>query len=97
MLSNIPPEIWNMLESYMLDGNLIKFLVIYQSKCQLQLDIKKLEYRWYKRNPKILWQPVSLNYPNVRLGIPYIEFYHSDKSCHKKIEYLPETIVETVI
>ena len=96
MLTKIPPEIWNMLESYMLDGNLIKFLVMYQSKCQLNLDIKKLEYCWYKRNPKILWQPASLYYPNVRLGIPYIEFYHSDKSSHKKIEYLPDTIVESI-
>ena len=96
MLSNIPPEIWNMLESYMLDTNLIKFLVMYQSKCQLKLDIKKLEYCYCKRNPKIMWLPASFYYPNVRLGIPYIEFNHDDKSSHKKIEYLTETVVESI-
>lgn len=96
MLSDIPPEIWNMLESYMLDANLIKFLVMYQAKCKLKLDIKKLEYCYCKWYPRIMWMPPSLYYPNVRLGIPYIEFYHSDKSSHKKIEYLPKTIVETV-
>ena len=96
MLADIPPEIWTLIESYLTDSNFLKFLIWNQKNCNLQLDIPKLKYRWHFHHPQIHWLPPSSYYPNVRLGIPYLEYELSNNSKTKKIEYLSNTIVESI-
>ena len=97
VLSSVPAEIWNLLDEFLLDSNLIYFLVLHEKKMNLQLDKWKLEYLWKRKNPKILWMPPSLNYPNIRLGIPYLEIkVISENKYQKRIEYLPNTIIEEI-
>ena len=98
VLSMVPPEIWNMLDGYLLNSNLIIFLIQNENKINLQLDKWKLEYLWKRKNPKIIWIDPSMYYPNVRLGYNYIE-YKTLKDKQKnhfqtKIEYLPNVIVQ---
>ena len=41
--------------------------------------------------------PPSLNYPNIRLGIPYLEInVRSENKYQKRIEYLADTIIEEI-
>ena len=97
VLSSVPAEIWNLLDDFLLDSNLIYFLVLHENKMNLQLDKWKLEYLWKRKNPKILWMPPSLNYPNIRLGIPYLEInVRSENKYQKRIKYLADTIIEEI-
>ena len=104
ILSTIPAEIWNLLDGYLLNSNLIYFLVLQENKLNLQLDKWKLEYLWKRKNPKILWMPPNMYFPHIRLGYPYFEIDvisaklddSGEYTYHKKIEYLPNTIIEEI-
>ena len=37
-----------------------------------------------EKNPKILWMPPSLNYPNIRLGIPHLEINVRSENKYQK-------------
>lgn len=103
-LSKIPAEIWNLLDGYLPYSNLINFLLFHEKKLNLQLDRWKLEYLWKRKNPKILWMPPNMYYPHIRLGYPYLEINvisskldnSLENKYEKKIEYLPNTIVEEI-
>lgn len=103
-ISKIPAEIWNMLDGFLPNSNLIKFLLLLENKVSLQLDKWKLEYLGKRRNPKIHWMSPNMYYPNIKLGIPYIEIdvispnldNSLEKKYQKKIEYLPDTIIEEI-
>ena len=107
ILSTVPAEIWNLLDGFLVDSNLIFFLLQNENKLNLQLDRWKLEYLWKRKNPKIMWMPPSTYFPNVRLGYNYFEFKILKNSAtnnkndrtekyETKIEYLPDVIVQNI-